>query len=221
MNKFQLEYIGTRDLMLLKAQINEVLQERRKKKNLEKRIGFINSLDYNEPELPAKLFDKNSSELRSIPNHWSRRLQKNSKYLPALIAQDWSHIYKSGDQENKYYVYAHVDPSKSIFVAPKEAGGNYGGTPFYIGKGTGDRAYDLKRNQGHGKRLNQILKAGFTKEQIVKIVFTGLTEQKAFEIEAKLIYYFGSFYDSSVKKKGYLLNLETPAIPEFIGQMEE
>lgn len=70
-------------------------------------------------------------------------------------------------EENKeYYIYAHVRLD------------NF--TPFYIGKGKGDRAYDLGRNKHHDSIAE---KCGYA----VVIVKDGLTEKEAFELERDII----------------------------------
>lgn len=219
MNEFQLSGIPTIDLVALRDAANKVLAERRREDQKKLRRIRVKEIDEKPPEDKTQCFFRNSSGLYSLPNHYARMQAANVKYLPALIAQDWSAIYYGGDSAKDYYVYAHVDPRKAVFSAQNECGGNYGGRPFYIGKGKGDRAFDLKRNQGHGKLISDLLNDGFKKDEISKIIFYGLSEAKAFEIESKLIYYFGTVYAGSSKRKGLLLNLDTPPVPEFIGQM--
>lgn len=46
------------------------------------------------------------------------------------------------------------------------------------------------------------------------------SEQKALEIEAKCIYFFGTIYEPGKRgKRGCLLNLDIPKFPEFSGVM--
>jgi hypothetical protein len=121
-----------------------------------------------------------------------------------------------------WLIYAHIDPrypKEDIFITTEDCGGNYGGRPLYIGKGTGRRAHDLKRNEGHGKIIKEILKSDFPSISIVKIIFDGLSEQKALEMEAKLIYFFGVRY--SKKRPGWLINLSEPPTPKFEGIMRK
>jgi len=135
------------------------------------------------------------------------------KYLKVLMNQDWSHLF-DGDEEEKYYVYIHLKPSsKKLTFICEGLDLNLNGFPFYVGKGCGDRAWDLKRNQGHGAILRDLNLAGCTPSDIVHIVATEITEAKALEIESKLIYLFGTKYESD--RKGVLVNLDIPARPEM------
>ena len=130
------------------------------------------------------------------------------KCLPTLLADDWSQLYPESSGEKKYYVYAHVEPSKGGFQAGEV---NFQGVPFYIGKGVGDRAYNLQRNEGHGAELRRLLKSGKQPNQIVVVLMDSLTESQALCIESKLIYFFGTRFDS--QKNGVLVNLAKPPTP--------
>jgi hypothetical protein len=85
------------------------------------------------------------------------------------------------------------------------------GTPFYIGKGCGDRAWDLNRNEGHGVHLRQLRKRGVADSEIVCIVRDNMTEREALELESKLICFFGTRFEAG--RKGILVNLSFPARP--------
>lgn len=81
------------------------------------------------------------------------------------------------------------------------------GTPFYVGKGSGDRCY--QHLNGHDnvnsfkcRVINKIRKN--KKEPIIKIVENNLTENKAFGIEIFLIGYYGR----RNIKTGILTNLD-------------
>jgi hypothetical protein len=110
------------------------------------------------------------------------------------------------DKNQLYYVYAHCDPmfglragvnGKITFAAT--LGLNY--QPFYIGKGTGNRAYDLNRNESHRKIRQKI--EMMQKSIDVKIIKDGLTKIEALSIESKLIDIFG------IKSLGgWLINLD-------------
>jgi hypothetical protein len=56
-----------------------------------------------------------------------------------------------------------------------------------------------------------------TKTEIVHIIAEKLTENEAFELEAKLIYFFGTIYEEA--RNGVLLNLDLSLRPAFQGRM--
>ena len=132
------------------------------------------------------------------------------KFFERLMSEDWSHLFSGGDPNPIYYVYAHVTPGAAI----RHMGDvtlDLAGVPFYIGKGVGGRAHDLKRNEGHGQQLRHLLGIGAKPERIVSVIKDGLTEAKAFELESKLIYFFGTKFDPT--RNGPLVNLTRPATP--------
>lgn len=167
--------------------------------------------------------DKELSDLVSKMKHdpgsgsWRRKKFHPKIYqshIKPLIDLDWSHLF-SGSSERKFYVYAHIKPCGLSINFNKDQHGidlRCGGVPFYIGKGCGDRAFDLKRNEGHGKVLAQLKRNGVKPEQIVRIVEECLTEAEALELESKLIYFFGTKFESG--RYGCLVNLEIPNRPE-------
>lgn len=82
---------------------------------------------------------------------------------------------------NFFYVYAIKDPR------PKQP------KPFYVGKGTGSRAYDHLVSPDATKkykRIKEILDTG--KKPIIDILVDDLTEAQALKIEAELIAAFGT-----------------------------
>ena len=82
---------------------------------------------------------------------------------------------------NFYYIYALKDPR----VSPAR--------PFYIGKGTGSRAYDhlVKPDKTlKYKRIGNIIASG--KTPLVDILADDLTETQALKLEAELISAFGT-----------------------------
>jgi uncharacterized protein len=82
---------------------------------------------------------------------------------------------------NPYYIYALKDPRSS----PAK--------PFYIGKGTGNRAWDhtLKVDATRkGRRIAEILSEGY--EVITTVLADDLTEVQALKLEAQLISSFGT-----------------------------
>ena len=145
-------------------------------------------------------------------NHFSQ----NTMYLPKLLNQDWSFLFKNEnyDDEKKYYVYAHIDPTLPN-VKIKKFNIILPGAPFYIGKGAGERAFDLNRNAGHGKKIKYIVNLGYSKAIIPHIIKSELSEADAFELESKFIYFFGTIYNQW-RKNGVLYNLEEGKTPEMI-----
>ena len=135
------------------------------------------------------------------------------RFLDAILEQDWTALF-GGDTENKYYVYVHAYPSgKGVRFHHPKCVIDTKGHPFYVGKGTGNRAYDLNRNEGHGVILRQLKKKGHVPCDIVSIVKDGLTEAEAYALESKLIHFFGTKFD---KNPGILVNLDVPRKPEDI-----
>ena len=125
-----------------------------------------------------------------------------------ILNADISHLYEHIDlcEERCFYVYAHCDP---FFKLKADTNGKiaFAATmgidmlPFYIGKGVGNRAYDLNRNDSHRKKRQHIEQSG--KKIHVRIIKDNLTEKEALMLESKLIDIFGlkSF-------GGWLINLD-------------
>jgi hypothetical protein len=94
-----------------------------------------------------------------------------------------------------YYVYALKDPRTNPVL------------PFYIGKGTGNRAWehtisvDITRK---GQRIRDIIDAGY--EVVTTKMADGLTEDQALKLEAELIGAFGTEATG-----GFLTNSVTPS----------
>jgi hypothetical protein len=135
------------------------------------------------------------------------------QHFNAIMSDDWSKHFVDTGGPNDYYVYLHFDPrvDRRIHLSSSECFISIQGEPFYVGKGIDLRAYDLKRNDGHGVILRQLRAEGYMAGDVVRIVASGLTEAKSLEIESKLIHFFGSRYDKS--NTGPLVNLAQTAGP--------
>lgn len=113
------------------------------------------------------------------------------KSLWSIINEDWSELFKSYSNDgNNFYVYFHGRPG-SQRRKYKSLGCITFITPFYVGIGQGDRAYNFKRTSIHQKKLSDLVLKGFPREDIVHIVRSGMSEVEARELESKLIIYFG------------------------------
>ena len=154
------------------------------------------------------------TELFGLADPGKQYTQGWDSILTKLLDQDWTHLFK-GDAEKKYYVYIHYEPGTREFkFAHPLCTINLKGVPFYVGKGTGNRAYDLKRNEGHGRILRSLVSAGYSPDSFVTIVGNGLDEASAFALESKLIYFFGTRFES--QRKGVLVNLDIPPRPTLV-----
>jgi hypothetical protein len=171
-----------------------------------------------EKESYQAIVDANSVSLLEMPRRARNiHFRDRTRYLPCVLGQNWDHLFPYADTtERIYYVYSHVDPRGMSTQLPS-LNTLLKGDPFYVGKGSASRAWDLKRNQGHGKRIKLIRDAGFPDISLVHIITDHLTELEALTLEAKLIYYFGSIYDELAN--GCLLNLADHIKPEFVGIM--
>lgn len=220
MDKFQLDYIPTHDLIRLKRDVSDVLKKRQFEKRRQHQVGKRkrDPKTYTHTELTLEISSFNRARVLSPPELQKKGARGCVRYLEDLWHQDWSEVFPDSGGENTFYVYAHVDPSLPNFSATDECGGSYGGAPFYIGKGTGNRAFDMKRNQGHGLMIRQLFDKGYKTEDIVKFVSVDLRESKALELESKLIYFFGRVYDKQMAMS-MLLNLDSPKTPLFCGGM--
>lgn len=204
MNEFQLKHLTTDDLKLLKNNIVAELYKRKRDESryrYEKSKSSLNVCDFSDDrKLNVAITNFNTSRPLEVPSITTSNPDNTKRYLDDLINQDWSSVYEKDDGVGEFYVYAHLDPRERAFVSESKHGGVWIGRPFYVGKGCKNRAWDLKRNQGHGITIKQIDSAGFSGDSIVKIIYKNLSESKAYELESKLIYFFGLTYDKTRKE---------------------
>lgn len=212
----ELSKIPYRQLFEIKKAADSEIK-RRKRDNLEEykklMVEYNDTFDQIPQQQSGNLAIPNAS---LIGHHNDRR-----KYLDALLSQSWCGLFagENLDATPCYYVYAHIDPSAKQTLISRKFGGVVHGTPFYIGKGMGNRAYDLKRNQAHLLRIKDVKRAGIPEKDIVHFFKRGLTEIQALELESKLIYYFGTIYEKN--RRGILVNLDIGRRPNFCGEMEK
>jgi hypothetical protein len=196
---------ATSDLGFIQGLVSREIKRRLRPSELEKKNGEL-PLDF------KKLTPTKGKPLKPLPNI-NAGWRENINYLACILQQDWSFLFRGTDNEKKgYYVYAHVTPSGIDCKSARRL--KLKGVPFYIGKGIGQRAYDLNRNQGHGAMLRNAIREGFKEENIVNIILADLTERQALELESKLIYFFGTKYEPR-RKGGVLVNLDIEKRPIF------
>ena len=107
--------------------------------------------------------------------------------------------------ENKFYVYAYLDPRKFCRLSYNDFSLLY--EPFYIGKGNGNRdishlsKYKLNKISNLSNRINEIKLNGF--EPIIIRLYDNLLENIALKTEINLIFIIGRIID----KAGPLVNI--------------
>jgi len=169
------------------------------------------TIDWDNYDEVSSLGCKIKSRLGEInPNRISKNdkirisIDRCQKIFNCDITQVYSDLHL--DKNPIYYVYAHLDPTKKIAIGVNGKT-TFAATlgmdcfPFYIGKGTGDRCFNLNRNETHRKIKQKIESLG-KEVKIIKLI-ESLTEIEALCFESKLIDIFGL-----IPHKGYLSNLD-------------
>jgi hypothetical protein len=175
------------------------------------------------------LSDRNNESAGSYdpPKKW----HAHNSILVDFLNEDWSFLFAGRNNEKRnFYVYYHLNPNTEKFSITKSTNGNrtllrFGGTPFYIGKGSGKRFMDIgKRSTSHVNIINTYQNSGYDKSDVCKILIDGLTEVEALELESKLITYFGCYNEClAIQKKhfngtggGLLINSDVGKRPDWV-----
>jgi len=162
-------------------------------------IKHLSGLDEKECLTAMNIIKSRLGQLRKLnPEHIGSNTKKALifEHCNKILNTNIDHLYDGIqlDENPIYYVYVHCDPSRKIAIS-RDAKTTFAATlgmkyfPFYVGKGTGNRAYELDRNESH-RKVRQKIKT-FYDEIDVKILKEGLTEKQALILESKLIDIFG------------------------------
>jgi hypothetical protein len=163
------------------------------------------------------------------PSHNRGKVKRTSTHsvLIDFLREDWSYLFEGDyDEEAKYYVYYHSDPSKTNMRFRKDGESVvFNGRPFYVGKGTGDRYKNLNRSRSHLHIVNKI-RTEHPNTEIFHIFRENLTELEALELEAKLITFFGCSIELERKRAhftgiggGILINTDPAKRPLDVDRM--
>lgn len=179
-------------------------------------LDFIKPLDRTQLAFMRKAISKRiinlENERRQLPAN-SRSKSYNENLL-RLLNEDWSFLFDGYSyKDDKHYVYLHGDP-EGPRIDLECLGVNTFSKPIYVGQGSGHRAYSFVRGVLHTDQLGQFQSQGSTKEEIVHIIKTGLSEKQSRELEAKLILFFGikAVFDKKKSKRRDCFNRSHPSL---------
>jgi len=169
-------------------------------------------IDWDSIEEVSKLFH----QVRSRKHHLEAKLKlkptrmeiETEKFnaINKIMSTNIDDLYSdyNHNTENKFYVYCHMNPEKPLIV-----NGRYSAfvtfsallgmshSPFYIGKGTGNRLNEINRNETHRKVTKFIRDRG--KDPLVYMIKDNLSEKDALIMESKLIDIYGlDIYNGSL-----------------------
>lgn len=173
---------------------------------------WLIEVDFTNLEDLEDLFNKVKVQVQSLRTEkkgFTKKEQQAKRFDSCIniYNTDISDLYKDIQLDTNpiYYVYAHCLDNKIAIgkdgVTTWLASLGLNNMPFYIGKGTGNRAYNIDRNETH-RKVKQKLGA-FNQEVKVQIIKDGLTELEALCLESKLIDILGV-----MGKGGRLVNLD-------------
>jgi len=210
----QLAHLSDVDLSQIYLTSKKILKER----------GIYDNLHQN---FRSKKLSKSVFEFKKV----GKIIRNNKKsILPDILSEDWSFLfndYSCDTSSNDFYVYLHLDPNKPyVFNGKTDNELRLTGKPFYVGKGKGDRAFNMKRSSSHLSIINSLKDQGKTMNDIVYIFESNLSELEALILESKLISFFGSRNECDPSKThltgekgGWLLNSSIPPRPVWIDQI--
>lgn len=167
----------------------------------------------------------NNFKLKKVKsNMYDLTHKRSDSCLINILNDDWDYLFPGDyDTEKCYYVYYHTNPNNLNHRYVKDnTEVKFIGKPFYIGKGKGDRLYNLNRNKSHLNKIKELQDYGFILNDIAHIFIDGLNERDALILEAKLITFFGCKNELSNKKHfsgeygGILFNTDFSKRPKWI-----
>ncbi len=167
-------------------------------------------LDWDDPVKLLEHYGKVKGRLAQISNKPSKneKVRQIIDNCRKIYDTDIKSVYSNLelDPNKEYYVYAHLDTTKKIAIG-RAGQTTFGATlgmthmPFYIGKGMGNRCYELNRNETH-RKIKLKIEAFGEEVKVVKLI-TDISELDALSYESKLIDIFGL-----VAHGGLLTNLD-------------
>jgi hypothetical protein len=174
---------------------------------------IIEITNYNDPSELKKVISQLQSRRKTVLRKlgYDQITFNGSKYNCETILPIINEYYDSTPNNfGNHYVYFHCNTLKPLFVknnlkhlflALKFPGMRY--EPFYVGKGVGNRAHNLHRNDSHRKIRSNLIK--YKKDIEVFIAEKNLDENSALLKESYLIDILGLI---SLSKHGILTNLD-------------
>lgn len=136
----------------------------------------------------AKL--ESEDRIMSPSEKFEFRSKSYNESLELLLSEDWSNYFSIYSNDGSdFYVYLHGSPKNKRTYSP--LGVKSFVSPIYAGMGQGGRAFSFARSPAHLEELCRLTDQGYSKEEIVHIVMSGLSERQARELESKLILFFG------------------------------